>query len=191
MVKWLVLSRHGDGFGRDQGDFFLLEEAKFFEGGVVILEGGVDAALEAGEDLVLEVEGLTEGDIAVATANQAGSGFPELGFDEAIATEEPFGIDEGIDEHALDGGGGTEVVVVLVLEGFEVAGFFAGDDLGLGVDAGFQGIEGGSFLPFRSFRSSGFLGVGAIRVDLSLRCHYGRTITGELAGGGGWVAGGC
>lgn len=44
------------------------------------------------------------------------------------------------------GVGGLEAVEVLGGEGLEVGGFFAADDFGSGVDAGFQGIHGGGGL---------------------------------------------
>jgi hypothetical protein len=58
-----------------------------------------------------------------------------LALDSAEAAEEPFAIDEGIDEHALFGCGRTEALVVIVGELFELRDGFAGDGLGSGVDA--------------------------------------------------------
>ena len=67
------------------------------EGVAVIAPGGVDAALEAGEDLGILAESFVE-DLLVD------AGFlPELGFDFAEAAEEPFGIGEDIDLGALLG----------------------------------------------------------------------------------------
>ena len=44
------------------------------------------------------------------------------------------------------GVGGLEAVHILGGKGCEVGGFFAADDFGSGVDAGFQGIHGGGGL---------------------------------------------
>jgi hypothetical protein len=69
---------------------------------------------------------------------------PELSFADAEAAAEPFSVDQGADEHTLFGVGGVEAVVVFGLEDFNVEGVFTADDLGVGVDAGLQGIHGGS-----------------------------------------------
>jgi hypothetical protein len=42
----------------------------------------------------------------------------------------------------------VDVVEELGGEGFEFGGIFAGDDVGPGVDAGFQGIKGGAGFAF-------------------------------------------
>ena len=118
-----------EGFGIVGGcEFFGLQALELVEGIVVMALGHVDAALEAGE----LVAGFAEGDGEVDVEDTAGGVgealLPELGFDAAEAAEEPFGIDEGVDEHALFGGGGVESVVILVGEGFEAAGGFVLDD---------------------------------------------------------------
>ena len=65
---------------------------------------------------------------------------PELGFDAAEAALDPLGGDEGVDEGELGGIGGLVLIVKRGGEGFEVGGIFAGDDVGPGVDAGFEGV---------------------------------------------------
>ena len=67
---------------------------------------------------------------------------PELGFDAAEAALGPLGGDESVDERELDGIGGGEVEHECGGEGFEFGGVFTGDDVGPGVDAGFQGVKG-------------------------------------------------
>ena len=67
---------------------------------------------------------------------------PELGFGAAETAELPIGVDEGIDQKALEGTGGLELAMVVSGESFQLAGIFAGNDLGRGVDAGMQGSAG-------------------------------------------------
>jgi hypothetical protein len=64
------------------------------------------------------------------------AGLPELGFDAAEAALGPLGGDESIDERTLVGVGGVEVEEEFRGEGFEFGGALAGDDVGMGVDAG-------------------------------------------------------
>ena len=109
-------------------------------------------------------EGLSEGDFE----NRI---FPHLTLDSAEAAEQPFAIYEGIDEHALFGCRGTEALVVVVGEGFELRDGFAGDGLRLGVDAGFECVHGGSGLALDGAGSGGSLCVEAIGQELFLGCH--------------------
>ncbi len=66
---------------------------------------------------------------------------PELGFDAAEAALDPLGGDECVDERELRWAGGPIVEEVRGGEGFKFGGVFAGDDVGPGVDAGFEGVE--------------------------------------------------
>ena len=137
------------------GRVFSLETLKLVEGTTVVALGGVDAALEAGEVVAVVAEGLSEGDFEDRI-------LPHLALDSAEAAEEPFAIDEGIDEHALFGCGGTEALVVIVGELFELRDRFAGDSLGSGVDAGFKGVHGGVGLALDGAGSGGFFCVETI-----------------------------
>jgi hypothetical protein len=65
----------------------------------------------------------------------------------------------------------VEVEEELGGEGFGFGGIFAGDDVGPGVDAGFEGVERGSGFAFGRCWAGGFLGVEAIGVDLGLGGH--------------------
>jgi len=96
---------------------------------------------------------------------------PKLGFDAAEAALDPLGGDEGVDERELVGVGWKEVEEELGGEGFELGGIFAGDDVGPGVDAGFEGVERGGGFALGRGGASGFLGVEAIGVDLGLGRH--------------------
>jgi hypothetical protein len=134
-----------------------LEALQFVEGIAVVAMGGVDAALEAGEIVGIVMEGLADFDFIVGPRGELGALLPELSLADAEAAEEPFSVDEGVDEHTLFGSGGVEAIVIFGLEGFEVGGFFAADDFGFRVDAGFEGIHAGSGLALRGARSGGFL----------------------------------
>ena len=96
---------------------------------------------------------------------------PELGFDAAEAALGPLGGDEGVDEGELDGVGGMEVEYECGGEGFEFGGVFAGDDVRPGVNAGFEGVEGGGGFAFGGFGAGGFLGVAAVGVNLGFGRH--------------------
>ena len=87
------------------------------------MDGRVDE-FSAGEALVEDVDAV----------------IPELGFDAAEAALDPLGGDESVDERELDGVGGLEVEHEHGGEGFEFGGVFAGDDVGPGIDAGFEGV---------------------------------------------------
>jgi hypothetical protein len=119
---------------------FGLAAFKFLEGVTVVAVGHVDATLKAGKLVAGFAEGDGEVDVEDSVGDVGEALLPELGFDAAEAAEEPFGIDEGVVEHALLGGGGLEAVVIFVGEGFEAAGGFVLDDDGTGVDAGFESV---------------------------------------------------
>jgi hypothetical protein len=123
------------------------------EGGIV-LDGGV--------------EEIGVGEIFVEAFDLV---FPELGFDAAEAALGPLGGDEGVDESQLVGVGWDEVEEELGGEGFELGGIFAGDDVGPGVDAGFECVQGGGGFALGRGGAGRFLGVEAIGVDLCLGGH--------------------
>jgi len=156
---WGRRYRRGCGIGVGGGDLglFGLEAAELLEGVVVVALGGVDAALEAGEFAGVLGEDLAEGDVV-----DVEDALVELGLDGAEAADEPVAVDEGIDEEALVGGGGAEAVVVFADELLEGGPGFAADELGFGVDSGFEGVHGGAGLALVGAGSGGFFRVEAI-----------------------------
>ena len=147
-----------------------LEALELGGGFLVGLFGGGDAALEAHEDGAGVGESFAELD-AGAAFGLHGVIFPEVSFDAEEAAEEPLAADELIDLEAGFGSAWGEVGVVLGLEEGEVFAGFAEDELGIGVEAGFEGILGGGALAFGGARSGGVEGVEAIGLDLFLSWH--------------------
>jgi len=132
---------------------------------VVGAVGGVDAALETVEVIAAGVadlghlkpfDGVVEAFEVVP---------PDLRFEGAEAALEPLGGDESVDQGAHFGSGGLEAVVVFGGEEGESRRVFAGDDLGLCVDAGFQGIEADCGLALGGAWASRFLRVEAVGLD--------------------------
>jgi hypothetical protein len=80
-------------------------------------------------------------------------------------------VDEVVDEGASFGSGGTVVLEILVDELFEVGEVFLGEDQGLGVDAGFEGIQGGGGLACDRGRAGGLLSVAAVGFNLTKSGH--------------------
>jgi len=159
-----------------------LEILKSFDGAEEHPVGGIDAAVEAGEGVEGILIGMAERGIVLdGGVDKIGVGkilveafdlvIPELRFDAAETALGPFGGDEGVDEGEFGGAGRLVVVVECGGEGFEFGGIFAGDDVGPGVDAGFQGVERRGGFAFGRRWAGGFLGVEAIGVDLGFSGH--------------------
>ena len=141
------------------------------EGAQVGAVDSVHAALEADEVVAAAREGLSQREIFLGMPDFLGFVLPELGFGDAQAALEPVVEDQRVDQGAELGGVGEEAVVVFGGEGIEGMGVFAADDLGLGVNAGFQGIEAGDGLALDGAWAGGFLSVAAVGVDLILGRH--------------------
>jgi hypothetical protein len=140
----------------------------------------VAAAFEPGKRLAGVLEGLAEetvlerlmgAKVIVVLGDLEELGFPELGFGLAKPAEGPLGIDEHIDEGALLGGLGGVVAEVLPGESGQFGGIFAADDLGLSINAGFQGILGRDGLAFRGTGAGRFLRVETVGLDLLVGRH--------------------
>ena len=160
-----------DGSGGGLGLAGGLDLLQLVKGVAVRAPGGIDAALEALEGPAAVGEGVAEGGIFVGIKEVGDGVFPNLGFDSGEAAELPVVADEGVDEEPLFGRGGLEAVEILGGEGVEVPGLLAGDDFGLGVDAGFQGILGRGGLAVSGARAGGLPGVEAIGLDLMNSGH--------------------
>ena len=140
------------------------------ESAIVGTLGGIDAALQTGEAVAGAIEDLAERGILFQTLEGFFRGgdfvFPELGFDATKATEIPIGLDEGIDEEAFQRSGRLKLPMVVRGEEFQFFGIFAGDDLGLGIDARFECVETGRGLPLCRARTGRPLRIPPIRFDL-------------------------
>jgi len=123
-----------------------LETFELAQGALIGALGGVDAALEANENAVAAGEGVAEGRALVEAKSRIHFIFPDLGVGLGEATELPVIADESVHIEALFGSGGPETFEVFGGEGFQLGLVLAADDVGLRVDAGFQGIHGGGGL---------------------------------------------
>ncbi len=139
---------------------------ELFQGTVVVAACGIDTALEAGEGVCAADEGLAGGAICLRVPGILHFALEDLGIDSAKAAEQPFVVDEGIDEEAFFGGGGLPTLLVFGGEGFEVGWILAADDLRFGVNAGSGGIETGDGLARDGAWTAGLLRVETIRFDL-------------------------
>jgi len=136
--------------------------------------GGVEAALEtaqlaAGIDVDLADDG-----VIVEVGAVGDFGHHDFDFGAAKAAEEKLSVREVVDRGALLGSEGLVVVDVFVAEAGALGGVFPGEDFGLGVDAGFQGIPGGAGLALGGARTGTFLGVETICPGLFESSHKKR-----------------
>jgi hypothetical protein len=150
------------------GGGVILRALEFLEGAVVDTVDRIEAVLETIEDLVAVEENAAFRRNGVhvlgfATPRQVE---PESRLGAGKAAEGPLAVDQGIDQHAAFGRRRVEALPVFGGQGFELSRVFAGHDLGLGVDAGFEGIEARGGLACRRARAGGALGVLTIGVNL-------------------------
>jgi len=146
--------------------------AELSESAVASAACGVDASLDEaeglcvlGDDLALAV-GVGDGAEALVILV-----IPEGSFRGIEAAKGPFAADEVVHEAAGLGGGGLIVGVIFAGELLEVGGVFAGDDDGLGVEAGFEGVHRGGGLARDGGGAGGFLGVATVGGELLFRRH--------------------
>jgi hypothetical protein len=138
------------------------------EGAVIAALGVIHAAMEAGQEFLAVEVGAGGIDKPFLGAPGLHAVLPDLGLGFAEAAKWPLGGYHGIDEEALLGGGGLKAFVIVKGEGFEDVGVLARDDVGAGVNAGFQGIEAGNGLALIGAGAGGVLSVAA--VSLNLKC---------------------
>jgi hypothetical protein len=129
--------------------------------------GGVEAVLEFGEGVGVDGGGLSEGVLLGAGPALLLLIFPSLSFGGAETAEGPLAGNEIVDEEAGLRGGWLVVPVILFDELFEIGESLGGEDEGLGVDAGFEGVHGRCGFACDRGRAGGFLGVTTIRFDLT------------------------
>jgi len=160
---------------------FGLEAFEVVQGAVEGALGRIGAALEEREIFAAadEIETVAVG--VVADAVGSALVIPDFGGGKGIAAQQPIGIDEGGDEEGLFWSGGLPAEEVLVGEGTEFGGVFAGDDLGPGIEAGFEGVGTGGGLACGGAGAAGFGAVGAVGRDLFWGTHP-PGIAGEEAG---------
>jgi hypothetical protein len=149
------------------------EFAEGFEGTVASAAGRIDAVLEFGEGGGVGGGGISEGVLLVFVEDVVVLEGPHFGFDAVEAAEHPLAADEVVEEAAGFGGGGMVALVILVDEELEVGELLVGEEEGLGVESGFEGIHGRSGLACDRGGAGGFLGVAAVGFDLAARGHMG------------------
>ena len=149
----------------------LLELLKGGEGAVVSPAGGIDDVLEASEAGFGMKEGLTEGEFFLRLIDPLEGGLPDLGLGGTESAEGPFAGDELVYEETGGRGGGAVVVVVFAGELVEGEGVLGGEDLGFGVDAGFEVGGDDAGLAFLGDGAVGELGVAAVGGELTSGGH--------------------
>jgi len=132
---------------------------------------GVHAALEAAQLAAGLGVRLADGGVIGEVGAGGDFGNHDFDFGPAKAATEKLAVNEVVHHGALLGSAGLVVVVVFGPEGGAFVGIFPGEDLGLGVDAGFQGIPRGVGPALGGARTGTLLGVEAIRTDLLESCH--------------------
>jgi hypothetical protein len=143
-----------------------------FEGAVVVAVGGIDGALQPNEGLLAESEAIGKGEDVIVGDVLVGGALPELGAADAVTAELPFAGDQGIDQAALFGGGGSETLMVFGGKLVERGAVFAGDALGTSIDTVLESIEAGSGLAGGGARPGRFLRIAAVGGDLT-ECGHG------------------
>jgi hypothetical protein len=153
------------------GPGFGLELFEVLEGALRGAAGAIDAPLEMAEGFGLAAGGLAEGILFVGGVGVLVVEGPELGFGDIEAAEGPLAADEIVDEGSGFGGGGMVVLVILFDEEFEIGEFLRGEEEGLGVDAGFEGVHGRGGLACDGGGAGGILGVTAVGFYLTQGRH--------------------
>jgi len=168
-------------FGRDtgrnagatciEGRALGLKAIEAIEAAVEGTLGGIHTGLEADELVAGVAEDVAEGSGRVEVGGVGQFVLDELGFEDAETAHEADGVNDAFEGVALIGGDGLVVFVVLGAEDFEGRGILTGEEYGLGVDTGLEGIEAGAGLALGGARAGGALGVEAVGLDLLVGCH--------------------
>src|SRR5216684_827095 len=149
----------------------VLQSFERVERGEVSAMEAVEAVLEASELSAGLEPGVAEGGGGVE-GRFAHLRMPGLGFDFFHAAAQPFGTDESVYQRALFGCGGEMAVVVFGGEHVEFVGALPEfENGGFGVDAGFEGVDGGAGAAERGAGAGGALRVAAAGFALELCWH--------------------
>jgi hypothetical protein len=151
---------------------FGLEALQVHDGLPLQAAGVIDSALEAGLGVGSVVEGLPGGAVRAGVIGVLDGMDHELGIDPVEAAEAPGMADDVIDQEAFDVGLGLATSVEPFGEGGEVGGILAGDDGGLGVDTGLEGVHAGGSFALGGAWAGGVLRVALVSVDLSKCSHF-------------------
>jgi hypothetical protein len=160
-LRWGRNELDRGGGRRIGGEIEGLEAFELAEGVAAVALSGIDDALEAGEGFVAEGEGVPDRGVGAEFVGVLHLVGPDLGLGDGKAAEGPGGADDDVDEVALFGQSGLVALEVLVAERVEIGGIFAGNDEGLGIDAGFQGVQAGTGLALGGAGARGGVGMGA------------------------------
>src|ERR1017187_10142804 len=159
---------------------FLFDAAEFGEGTEVTALHGVQLPENFREGVgpggALDV--IADGTVDIVRHQ----GAEEARLDAHEAAAAPIGVDEGIDEVALDGGLRVQLVLVFDGEGFEILVHLTGYDGAAGVNAVLESVETGRFLASGGTRPRGLLGIEAVGLELVQGCHVTLRIAGERKG---------
>jgi hypothetical protein len=124
-----------------------------------------------GEDFGIFGAGLAEGEIVVGLIAIIVDEFPELGFGAAEAAQVPGTVDDLVDVLAGQGSGGFVIGVIGGDELFVLSAAFGGEDFGLGIESGFEGVDRRDGLAFGRFGAGRFLRVAAVGFYLAFAGH--------------------
>jgi hypothetical protein len=97
--------------------------------------------------------------------------YPDLGFGGAQAAFDPLAVNEVVDQGSGFWTGGVVAPVPLVDQLLKVGEVFGGEEQGLGVDGGFEGVRGRDGLACDRGGAGGFLRVTTVRFDLAKGGH--------------------
>ena len=140
-----------------------LDGDELVDGGVVLTESGAAAAVDFFEDFVGgEVLGVdvAEGVLGLFRGESGDTDLDDFVLDAEEAVVEPHAVDGFVTESVLDVGARAEALLDFADEGGELGGVFAGEDVGVGVDAEFDGVAGRGGFAFGGARAGGMLRVG-------------------------------
>ena len=160
-----------DGLRVGGGLAFGLEGSELIEGFVEEALGLVAEAVDAGDGGLVHEGVAAPGFAALVVGHAVEGGAPDFGFDPAVAAEEPFIMDEGIDEGAFGGSSRGVLGGEGGFESLELSSALLADDDAVAVEARFEGVPAGRGLALDGAWAGGELGVAAVGRDLFFGRH--------------------